>query len=161
MIFGNLKISLLQVLSIGGRKKCACPPPHAHTTFSLLFDQIRPFSSTRDHQERKIACARTWFWVKNTTEQGCAWGGGMHTFSSPPRRQDDHIRHASKLTSKMTSKLTTYATWLRRHITNLTSWWWSFTPQRASTTSRRPHQARLQIDLQNEFQIDYVCSLTT
>ena len=30
-----------------------------------------------------------------------------------------------------------------------------------STTSRRPHQARLQIDLQNELQIDYVCNLTT
>ena len=154
-IFAHLKISLLKVLSIGGRKsvhapppctplfcsvfhsesvlsglklpavwasfprshEVCMPPPHAHTTFSLLFDQITPFSSSRDPQERKIACARTWFWVKNTTEQGCAWGGG----------------HAH----------------LKEH----------------STTSRWPHQACLQIDLQIglqiDFQIDYVCNLTT
>ena len=147
-IFGHLKISLLQVLSIGGRKSVHGPPP-CTPLFSSVFDFRSTLSGLKlpavwasfllshevcmppppmhtlrfpyfliksDHFQALEIIKSEKLLVRGpdseskTLENKSVQGGGVHTFSRPPRRQDDHIRHASKLTSKMTSKLTTYAT---------------------------------------------------
>ena len=142
-IFGNLKISLLQVLSIGGRKSVHAPPPHAHLCFPVFLTSDRPWvdSNFRLYGPHFYSHTR------------CACPPPMHTLRFPYFLiKSDHFQ---ALEIHKSEKL------LVRGPDSESKTQENEGLKEPTTASRRPHQARLQIDLQNDLQIDYLCNLTT
>ena len=150
-IFGNLKISLLKVLSIGGRKSVHGPPPHARLCFLVFLTSDRPWVDSNFrlygphfHPHTRCACPPPCthyvfptFWSNQTI------------FKHSRSTRAENCLCADLILSQKHWKTKVCMGGGHAHLNE------------PSTTSRRPHQARLQIDLQNDFQIDYVCSLTT